>query len=251
MENRDRVRKGLMSNIDVESLQSLDLEGWSALERVGRALQAKDASLQGALDAILVAAVDLIDGTDFAGLNLVVRDRFEPQAVLGEPPHALDLLQQRTDTGPCVDASREQAVMRIDDMRAERRWPEYAELAVSLDVHAMLCVPLRVDDRRLGSLSLYARNHHAFGNPGDHRERLANLFAVYSSLALADAQLMENLRIALRTRDIIGQAKGILIERYRITDEAAFARLAAASQRANRKLNVIAEDFVRTGELPA
>jgi AmiR/NasT family two-component response regulator len=103
---------------------------------------------------------------------------------------------------------------------------------------------------QLGSLSLYSRTVRAFGEPGDFHERLANLFAVNASLALSEAQRTENLRIALRNRDTIGQAKGILVERLRITDEAAFALLAGASQRVNRKLHVVAEDFVRTGELP-
>jgi GAF domain-containing protein len=239
-----------MTSNDLDSLQALDIEGWSALERLGRALRVKDASVQATLDAILVAAVDLIEGSDFGGLNLLMRDRFEPQAVLGWPPHALDQLQQQTGTGPCIDASREQAVIRIDEMSQDQRWPEYASLAISLEVRAMLCVPLWVDGAQLGSLSLYSRRPRAFGDPGDHHERLANLFAAHAALALSDAQRSDNLRIALVSRDVIGQAKGILMERLRITPEAAFALLAGVSQRHNRRLNVVAEDFVRTGELP-
>lgn len=239
-----------MTSTEIDALHSLDADGWTMLERLGRGLRVKNADLEGTLDAVLSTAVDLIAGTDFAGLNLYVRGKFEPQVVLGAPPHALDELQQTTGEGPCIAASRDQAVVRIDEMVDERRWPEYVQLAVSLDVHAMLCVPLAVDEVRLGSLSLYANTPRAFGDRGGHHERLANLFAVNAALALSEAQRADNLRTALISRDTIGQAKGILMERLRITPEAAFALLAGSSQRANRKLHVVAEDFVRTGELP-
>jgi AmiR/NasT family two-component response regulator len=83
----------------------------------------------------------------------------------------------------------------------------------------------------------------------DHHTQLMDLFATHAALALADVQRAENLRIALQTRDLIGQAKGILIERHRLTAEAAFSRLAAASQNSNRKLTVVAQHLVETGEL--
>jgi GAF domain-containing protein len=220
---------------------------WSALERLGRALHVKEADLATTLDAIVSSAVDTIDGTSYAGVNLLVRGRFAPQATAGGPPPVLDTFQERTLEGPCVDASRDQVTVCIDDMEGERRWPSFAELAVSLGVLSMLCVPLWVDETRVGSLSLYAVTRGTFTT---HHERLAILFATHAALALADAQRTEQLRVALANRDVIGVAKGILIERHRITVDAAFGLLSAASQRSNRKLIAVAQDLVETGEMP-
>jgi AmiR/NasT family two-component response regulator len=111
----------------------------------------------------------------------------------------------------------------------------------------MLCVPLWVDEQRLGSISLYSRSPEPFGLD---EERAAALLAVHAAVVLANAQRAEHLSVALRNRDVIGQAKGILMERHRITATAAFDLLAQASQRSNRKLAQVAEDFTSTGVLP-
>jgi GAF domain-containing protein len=225
-----------------------DLQTWNELERLGRALHVKEADLPGTLQAILINAVDVIDGADLASINLMLGRTFVPQAVLGAKLNELDAFQKQQDAGPCIDASRDQVVIHIPEMKAEQRWPEYAELAVSRDIHSMLCMPLWVDKRRLGSISLYAHEPEAFGQ---RQERLANLLAALAALALVDAERTENLRIGLRNRDVIGQAKGILMERHRITADAAFAMLSEASQRLNRKLVVVAEDVASTGHLPS
>lgn len=219
---------------------------WGALETLGQAFHVESADPQAMLEAILRAAVSAVDGADFAGVNLLVDGRFEPQAVLGGPPLELDVLQQRSGVGPCIDASRSQSVIRADDLGNAENWPEYGALAVSLGVRSMLCTPMRVDDMQLGSISLYSRTLDAFGPVA---ERVAGLLGVHAAVALADARRRQNLTIALHNRDVIGQAKGILMERHRITSEAAFALLSQASQRANRKLAVIAEQVASTGVL--
>lgn len=224
----------------------VDEATWGVLETLGRAFHIQDPSLQATLEAILHVAVQTVEGTDFAGVNLMIGDRFEPQAVLGAPPNALDALQQRSGVGPCIDSARTQTVIRADDLSRAENWPEYGALAVSLGVHSIICTPMWVDDQRLGSISLYSRVPAAF----DHvAERLAGLLGTNAAVALADARRRENLSIALRNRDVIGQAKGILMERYRITSDAAFELLSRVSQRSNRKLAIIAEEVAATGVL--
>jgi GAF domain-containing protein len=230
-----------------DALLGLDAGAWSALERIGRSLHVKEADLTGTLEAVLSSATGLIGNTGAAGLNLYVRGRFEPQVVLGEAPHRLDALQQRTGEGPCVDASRDQAVVQIADMRREQRWTLFAETAVALDVLSMLCVPLWIDDVRLGSLSLYSPQPDGYH---EHELKIASLFATHAALAIADAQRTTNLQRALVNRDVIGQAKGVLMERYRITANEAFDLLARASQSGNRKLAEVAEMVSTTGALP-
>jgi GAF domain-containing protein len=229
-----------------DPLEVLDPGSWSTLERIGRVLHVKEADLPGTLEAIVVTAVNTIDNAQYAGVNLLDHGRFLPQAVAGQPPLTLDALQQKTGTGPCIDSSRDQVTLRVDDVATDPRWPVYAKLATSLGVASMLCVPLWVDDQRLGSVSLYGIEPHGFTG---HHEQLANLFATHAALVLADAQRTQQLRQALANRDTIGQAKGILMERHRITADAAFAVLTEHSQRVNRKLTVVARELCETGQV--
>ena len=111
----------------------------------------------------------------------------------------------------------------------------------------MLCVPLWIDERGLGALSLYADQPAAFSDP---HERVAVLLAAFAALALAEAQRAGQMHDALGNRDIIGQAKGVLMERHRITADAAFGVLSRVSQAENRKLAEVARRLVETGELP-
>lgn len=226
--------------------EDLELTSWSVLERLGRAMHVPEAGLQATLDAIVRTAVETIGPARYAGVNLYERGTFEPQAVAGEPPLALDVLQQETGIGPCIDSSRDQVAVRVDDMTTETRWRQYAELARSLDVASMLCVPLYVDDQQLGSVSLYATARAAFTLADEY---VARLFATQAAMALAEAQRAEQLRRALANRDIIGQAKGILMERHRVTASEAFTILSAQSQRANLKLADLARRLTETGTL--
>ena len=209
-----------------------------------RALRVPEADLQGTLDAMARTAVETIGPAKYAGVNLYDHGRFVPQAVAGEPPMVLDVLQQETGTGPCIDSSRDQVTIRVDDMVTETRWPEYTERALALGVASMLCVPLCVNEQQLGSVSLYATDRAAFTLADEY---VARLFASQAALALAEAHRADQMRQALSSRDIIGQAKGILMERHRITADEAFRLLSKHSQRVNRKLADVARALAETG----
>ena len=229
-------------------LEELDDDLWPFLGQLARALHVKNAELQPTLDAIVANAVETIAPAEHAGLILLISGRLVPQAVVGEPPLLLDLLQQKTGTGPCVDAAREQSVITIDNIVTESRWPMFTAAAADLGVGSMVCMPLWADKLRLGTLSLYGHKPEAFEL---QHVQLTGLYATHAALALADAQRTAQLHAALMKRDIIGQAKGILIEREKITSDAAFERLSLASQRLNIKLTEVAERLIETGELPA
>jgi len=237
----------MTTDVTTTSVDQFDEDAFSVLDRLSRALHIKEAGLQPTLDAIVRAATEYVPGANYAGLNLLVGGkRFEPQAVFGAPPPVLDEQQKTSGEGPCIDASREQIVIHIEDMATDTRWPQFAALAVSLGVGSMLCLPLWVDDRQLGSLSLCSAN---IGFDAAS-ERMATLLALHAALALSEAQRTEQLRVAIANRDLIGQAKGILMERHRITPDEAFSRLAAVSQRTNRRLADIADEVSSTGRLP-
>lgn len=236
----------MISREDWQGLQELRDEAWSVLERLARALHVRNAELQPTLEAIVSTAVHTIGSAQYAGLILLVRGELIPQATDGGPPHILDVLQQELGTGPCIDAAREQVVVQVDDLAADQRWPTLAERAIPVGVASMLCVPLRVDQSRLGALSLYSEWPRAFS---EQDLRLTTLFATHAALALSDAQRTEQLQNALRNRDLIGQAKGILMERGRVTADEAFRHLAQVSQSANLKLTTVAQHLIDTGEL--
>jgi GAF domain-containing protein len=214
---------------------------------LARALRVRNAELQPTLDAIVSTAVTILAPACYAGLITVQDGELVPQSTLGRPPEVLDLLQQRLRTGPCQDAAERQQTVRIDDTGGSGRWPEFMAAAAALGVRSLLCVPLRVDERCLGTLSLYAERTAAFT---DNDERVAALLATLAALALAEAQHAEQMRAALTNRDLIGQAKGILMERGHLDAGTAFRHLSRVSQDSNIKLLAVARQLVETGELP-
>ncbi|BBZ44308.1 GAF and ANTAR domain-containing protein [Mycobacterium parmense] len=217
---------------------------WSCLQQLARSLRVDEADRDATLKAIVVKATATIDPVEAAGVILLEKGKVIPQAVHGEAPAVLDRLQQRTGAGPCIDASRDQRSVEITDMRTDGRWPKFGQRAIELGVHSMLCLPLWIDDRTLGSLSLYAGLPAAFE---DTARRFAELFATHAALAIGDAQRTGRLRRAMINRDLIGQAKGILMERHRITADEAHDLLVRASKHTNRKVVDLAGDLVTTG----
>ncbi|MBM2620778.1 GAF and ANTAR domain-containing protein [Actinoplanes sp. LDG1-06] len=199
------------------------------------------------LTAIVTQAAQTVPSAVWAGVIELERGRLTPKATLGDPPRVLDRLQQEQNTGPCIDAARDQQVVVVDDTATDRRWPGIAATAVAQGVCSMLCLPLWVDGHRLGTLSLYGEQSHAFAAA---ERRLAAFYATLAALALADSRRVAQLTLALESRDLIGQAKGILAERLRITPEAAFALLKKTSQDTNQRLVAVAEKLVGTGEWP-
>ena len=237
-----------MSDSDQRNLMEVTARGAESLEIMARALHVKNAELQPTLDAIASTAVTMLSPARYAALTVLARGELIPRASTGEPPLLLDRLQQRLGDGPCINAAKHQSVFRIEDTREDLRWPEFCAEAARLNVRSMLCVPLWIDERGLGALSLYAEQTAAFSEP---HERVTTLLATFAALALAEAQRAGQLHDALGNRDVIGQAKGILMERHGITADAAFSVLSRVSQAENIKLAEVARRLVETGGLPS
>ena len=237
-----------MSGSDQQNLMEVTGRSAESLEIMARALHAKNAELQPTLDAIASTAVTMLSPARHAALTVLARGELIPRASTGEPPLLLDRLQQRLGDGPCVNAAKRQSVFRIDDTREDLRWPEFCAEAARLNVRSMLCVPLWIDERGLGALSLYADQAAAFN---ESHERVTILLATFAALALAEAQRADQMHDALGNRDVIGQAKGILMERHGVTADAAFSVLSRVSQAENIKLAEVARRLVETGDLPS
>jgi ANTAR domain-containing protein/GAF domain-containing protein len=175
------------------------------------------------------------------------RRRIVSAATTGELARRFDDLQQETGEGPSLDAMYHQQTVHVDDLAADPRWPELTRRATAeLGVASVLSFQLFVHDNDLGALSLLARLPGAFT---DESERIGLLFASHAAIAVADALDTNHITTALGSRDVIGQAKGILMERYKITTPVAFALLAKTSQDTNRKLHEVAELLAQTGSL--
>jgi GAF domain-containing protein len=205
-------------------------------------------SLEELLERALELAVEIVPGCEQSGISLVQNRVVETPASFGEVAASCDKLQEQLGEGPCVTALLEAEVIRIDDLESDQRWPRFAEAAVRHGVRSMLACRLATQRDKLGALNLYATRPGAFN---EESEAMAVGYAAHVSLALSALDREANLRRAMASRELIGQAMGILMERHRITASQAFDVMVHASQRSNVKLRLIAEELVRTGSLPA
>lgn len=236
-----------MSSTETDEVREIIGQTFVAIGTLARALHVEDARLEPTLNAITAHAAAAHPAARDAGLILLTGGKLIPQATTGPAPQLLDTKQQETGRGPCIDAAREQTLICINDLQRDPRWPEFSAEARACGVSSMLCAPLWVNKQTLGTLSLYAPQSAAFG---EHDKRIIELFATLAALALAEAQRTEQLRAALLNRDVIGQAKGIIMERYDVGADAAFSTLKRVSQDQNMKLSEIARQITQIRELP-
>ncbi|QBI53489.1 GAF and ANTAR domain-containing protein [Streptomonospora litoralis] len=201
------------------------------------------------LQRIAQMAVEAIDGCEEAGIILVDRRKreFQAPAATCEMVRESDRAQMECNEGPCLDAARHEQSFRVDDMADESRWPCYRPRAVDLGIGAMLGFDLYTYEDHLGALDLYARTPGVFDD--DARE-VGWVFASHAALAIAGSQREATLREGYTTRQEIGEAVGIIMERRRLTDEQAFEVLKTYSMNANTKLREVARRITRTGEIP-
>lgn len=213
-------------------------------------------SLAESLTTIARVATDAVPGCESTGLTMDGKDGPSTIAAHGISARELDGAQYVDDLGPCLTAFREDVVVvvdRIEDTSTE--WPTFARRARELDMQSSLSMPLRVDDERLGAMNMYASSEAVFSA---EVVEYAQLFAAEAALAVYNAaaywrahRLIQNLELALESRDVIGQAKGVLMAQLGLTSEDAFDMMRAASQRLNVKVRDIAETVAQTGRLPS
>ncbi|WP_353649268.1 GAF and ANTAR domain-containing protein [Nakamurella sp. A5-74] len=160
---------------------------------------------------------------------------------------AVDRLQRELHEGPCVEASYDNDLLASGDVGADSRWPHWGPAAVAEGVQAVISVQLYNHEQTMGALNLF--HTHKRELTTDDLE-LARTLAVPISIELAHCRQDEHLWKAIDARHRIGQAQGILMERFKISDAVSFSVLRRLSQQGNRKLHLIADDIVRTGQLP-
>ena len=201
---------------------------------------------------IVALAVDTVVGCEAAGILMATDEGVTTAASTSDTVLELHRLQVEAQAGPCFDAVVAGAAQFAQDLAGESRWPGFSSDAVALGVRSVLAFPLTT--QRPSALNLYAALPAAFG-AGDRAKAL--VLATFAGVAIDAATALAtetrraaNLTEALLTRELIGQAQGILMERERITSEQAFALLRDSSQHLNVKLREVARTLIETGETP-
>jgi len=210
-------------------------------------------SLHSVFQTVADLTKQVMPGDIEASVSLLVADKATTVVYTGQLALDLDESQYGRGYGPCLHAASSGQTVQVDDARTEPRWSDYMEKAVDRGSLSSLSIPLGTSATTGAGLNIYAREPAAFD---DASRRIGHRFARFAGVAVANVnayqsarEQADNLQIALEARAVIDQAKGILIERYRLTADEAFKLLAQASMASNRKLRNVADHLVATGEL--
>jgi transcriptional regulator with GAF, ATPase, and Fis domain len=195
---------------------------------------------QETVEQVAKLAADIF-GCDAADVLLVEQGVLKTAASTDLAAQRASELQVACAEGPSVDATVDRRRFVVDDLQVESRWQFWVSQAAPLGWRSVVSVGL--DDRNtMGVVNLYSHRPQAFD--ADHLAG-AEVFAQHAALALAIAAERAHLTRAVHTRTVIGQAQGVLMQRYDIDAEQALAVLRRYSSHSNRKLRDIAADTVR------
>ena len=172
----------------------------------------------------------------------------ETSASSGSLIEQADELQYAYDEGPCLRAAEQGGAYLIVDTATDSRWPTWGPAVAELGLHSVLSIHLFTDHRVLGALNLYYESRTDFSAD---EVAVGKVVAAHASVALAKLRSERDLWRAIDSRHLIGQAQGILMERFKLSPEKAFSVLRRYSQQHNIKLHVVAGELIRTGSLPA
>ena len=241
-------RAPTQSVIDRDSLAEITLSVTEAAKNLFSGISVIDTLVR-----VVEMAVTTIEGCDFAGIVLINGEAIATSMHTDPIVVELDALQQRYNEGPCLDAVAHRLIFHADNLGRDLRWPNFAPHATQAGVRSVLALPLSVDAERR-ALTLYACYPVAFGVVDRAK---ATILASLASLALSVAHSNEDQErrdaarhTSLASREIIGEALGILMERERVTANQAFDILRRASAHLNIKLLEVAQNLIDTGEDP-
>ena len=200
-------------------------------------------SLDETLGEIARTAQLSVPGADHVGVTLVHPDgSFETVAVTGQKGQELDQLQYELGEGPCLHAIEDATLVHVPDVSAETRWSAFMAEASQRGLGSQIGVRLFADRMGRAGLNIYSERP---GGLDERSVRTADLFAAQAALAVAKARAIDQLEEGMRSRQRIGVAVGILMHRYAMSEERAFAYLVRASSHGNVKLREVAAEVVR------
>lgn len=202
-------------------------------------------SVQRTLDKMCQLLVDIIEGCNHSVVTIVRGQHLESPGASDEVGPLVDSIQFELDEGPCVEAIRAHQTTITDDLLTETRWPRFSHRAAAdTGVRSMLAFRLFIAEDTLGSLNLYSKQPRAFT---EDSLAVGTIFAAHAAVALRAAQTKEDLarlREMIETRELIGQAKGILMGRQGLTSKAAMEILLRGAERLRIELREIARRVV-------
>jgi GAF domain-containing protein len=210
------------------------------------ALSLDDESLDTTAEAVVALAMSTI-GCEYAGLTVFGRKDFRSLAPSDSLVEQADKLQHALRQGPCVQAAWDTDTYVANDLANDPRWPDFGAEAATLGFRSLLATRLAAGEHTLGALNLYSTRVRDFDD--DDRD-FARMFASHAAATLMTVRQRENLMTALDARTLIGQAQGILMERFGIDADRAFGVLRRYSQARNVKLRTVAEELVSQRSLP-
>lgn len=227
--------------VDVTPIAALPAQ----MADIARRLRSESKDTETILRAISISAVESIPGAEYASITLVTGDAtVESPVLIGDLARESDRLQAELREGPCIRSALDSDTVWISDMRSEDRWPSFSRAAADLGIRSMLCFCLYVEGDNFGALNLHSTQVDAYD---DDSRSIGSLFAAHAAIAFSAVREKEQIRAALTNRDIIGQAKGMLMERYTLSSDEAFRLLARLSQDSNTKLADVALQVVDAG----
>ncbi len=201
-------------------------------------------SLSDVLTGVTKSVIELLPGADAAGFLLFTKaGKYETQAPTSDLMFKLDALQVKHGEGPCLEAAVDELIVRTDDFQREQRWPHYSAEALKLGLRSALSFKLYTTQRNAGALNIFGFEPQAFSAED---EAVGSVLAAHAAAAIVASREGEQLQSALSNRDLIGQAKGIIMERYNVDAVRAFEMLRELSQSANVKLVEIAKRVIET-----
>ena len=216
-----------------------------AIARISRAINAPN-DLQTQLDVIVQVARNSMPEIDHAGVSVAHRDgTVETKAATSELVQELDQLQYSLGEGPCLHAIESDPVVVVQDARSDSRWPRFMNAAVERGLRSQLGLRLYLDEHSRGGLNLYSTSSDIID---PETESLAELFASHAALAMGRVRTGENLGAALASRTTIGMALGMVMERYGMDRDRAFAYLTRIASSSETKLREVAEHLVADAE---
>ena len=212
----------------------------AAMAEAALALNAPE-TVEEALARLVQVARSVIPGAEQCGISVADRRSVTTMASTDGVVDRLDQLQYRLGEGPCLDAMRDHTSVVVDDMRTETRWPRFAPPAAAAGCISQMGIEIFREAGRVGGLNLYSSKPSAFD---DYTRHTATLLAIHTSVVMGKVITVDNLTHALKTRQLIGQAIGIVMYRYAVDEKAAFAYLTRISQNSNVKLHDVAARIV-------
>lgn len=229
-------------------MMSTERTGDEALEVIGAMARGlcQTAGVQATMQGVVDGAEQILVNCHSASLMRVHRRRIHTTAASSPLARAGDQAQYATGQGPCLDALAKHEIVVLNDPEHDGCWPAYQQQALLLGIHSQVAFRLFMVEETMGALNLYSRDVDAFD---DRSMLIGYAFATHAAIAIRAALTESGLRTAIASRDVIGQAKGLLMAHFQLPESMALEVLRECSQHSNRRLRELAEEIASTGDV--